>query len=83
MSRSLGENHAVVFPTRVGVDLGTTIGLVPRLSFSPHAWGWTYKYLDALCSRIVFPTRVGVDRALGVERLHSDSFPHTRGGEPS
>ena len=99
---STGHLGQLVFPTRVGVDLGIsgdciqypsfphTRGGGPMCSmkvyfcptFSPHAWGWTYRAARISERGCVFPTRVGVDLYKFLKE-HSDwSFPHTRGGGP-
>ena len=50
--------------------------------YSPHAWGWTFGFVQRAIIIDVFPTRVGVD--LNCRSLLSWllSIPHTRGGGP-
>ena len=53
------------------------------LTFSPHAWGWTFSLASSMCLSIVFPTRVGVDRSTPSRFTATPRFPHTRGGGPN
>ena len=49
------------FPhTRGGGPLKTG-GVLLAMSFSPHAWGWTFMSTVIGMNSEVFPTRVGVD----------------------
>ncbi len=51
-------------------------------TFSPHAWGWSVRWLHVYVYRIVFPTCVGMVR-MGIWRGGACTrFPHMRGDGP-
>ncbi len=54
----------------------------PARVFSPHAWGWSVRTVDAAFIAGVLPTRVGMVRVIPCSRNSSLSSPHTRGDGP-
>ena len=58
------------------------LGYRRLITFSPHAWGWTYTLPMFTSKTWVFPTRVGVDLNSAGHLARLASFPHTRGGGP-
>ena len=53
------------------------------LPFSPHTWGCSESLKKFPVTMFLFPTHVGMFRAAFLTRLHTHSFPHTRGDVPS
>src|SRR5271166_4021050 len=56
--------------------------LMPPMSFSPHAWGWSVNMPVDVGRISVLPTRVGMVRTCGGLSAATLSSPHTRGDGP-
>src|SRR5208337_3568893 len=56
--------------------------LMPPMSFSPHAWGWSVTMPVDVGRISVLPTRVGMVRTCGGLSAATLSSPHTRGDGP-